>query len=130
MKWWIAVLAFAIRLTAIAITGFDRVEFGDARDYLDTATTLCTTGAYPDQGNLPFFRAPGLPFFIAITTLGEPQRVAWVKIALALVDSATVALIVVLSGSVWAGLAAALYPFFIVSTSFFFTDPGAFNMQS
>jgi hypothetical protein len=116
MKWGLAVLAFAIRLSAIAIAGFDRVDFGDARDYLDTATALCETGAYPDQGNLPFFRAPGLPFFIAASTLCEPTRVAWVKIALALVDSATVALIVLLSGSLWAGLAAALYPLFIVST--------------
>ena len=123
MKWGLAVLAFAIRLSVIAIAGFDRVDFGDARDYLDTASALCTTGAYPDQGNLPFFRAPGLPFFIAITTLCEPQRVAWVKIALALVDSATVALIVLLSGSVWAGLAAALYPLFIVSTTDVRTEP-------
>ncbi len=123
MKWGLAVFAFAIRLSVIAIAGFDRVDFGDARDYLDTATALCTTGAYPDQGNLPFFRAPGLPFFIAITTLGEPQRVAWVKIALALVDSATVALIVLLSGSFWAGLAAALYPLFIVSTTDVRSEP-------
>lgn len=119
----LAALAFAIRLAAIALAGFNDVQFGDARDYLDTATALCRTGAYPDQGNLPFFRAPGLPFFIALSTACEPQRVAWVKVALALVDSATVALIVLLGGSIWAGLAAALYPLFIVSTTDVRSEP-------
>ncbi|HJQ41355.1 MAG TPA: hypothetical protein VKB93_29800 [Thermoanaerobaculia bacterium] len=121
MKWGLAVLAFAIRLAAISLS--DHAEFGDARDYLDTATALCKTGAYPDQGNLPFFRAPGLPFFIALSTACDPQRVGLVKIALALVDSATVALIVLISGSLWAGLAAALYPLFIVSTTDVRSEP-------
>jgi hypothetical protein len=119
----LAVFAFAIRIAAIGFAGFNRVEFGDARDYLDTAASLCKNNAYPDQGNLPFFRAPGLPFFIALSTACEPQRIAWIKIALALVDSATVALIVLLGSSIWAGVAAALYPLFLVSTTDVRSEP-------
>lgn len=127
----LAALAFLIRIAAIAAIGFDRVEFGDARDYIDTAASLCESGAYPAQGNLPFFRAPGLPFFIAIATACHPRNIALIKIALAFVDSLTVALIVLLSFSVFrspraailAGLAAALYPLFIVSVTDVRSEP-------
>jgi len=124
-------VAFALRLAAIAAFGFGRVEFGDARDYLDTTSALCATGAYPGQGNLPFFRAPGLPFFIAAVTACHPENVALVKIALALLDSLTVALIVALSfallrsekAALLAGLAAAFYPLFIAGVTDVRTEP-------
>jgi len=127
----LAALAFLIRIAAIAATGFDRVEFGDARDYIDTAASLCESGTYPSQGNLPFFRAPGLPFFIALSTACHPRNIALIKLALALVDSLTVALMVLLSFSAFrsmraailAGLAAALYPLFIVSITDVRSEP-------
>ncbi|PYQ26352.1 MAG: hypothetical protein DMF56_24680 [Acidobacteria bacterium] len=127
----LAAFAFLIRIAAIAVTGFDRVEFGDARDYIDTAASICESGTYPSQGNLPFFRAPGLPFFIALTTACHPHNVALLKIALALVDSLTVALIALLSFSVFrspraailAGIAAALYPLFLVSITDVRSEP-------
>lgn len=127
----LVVLAFAVRLAATAAFGFERVEFGDARDYLDTAGALCATGAYPEQGNLPFFRAPGLPFFIAAATACHPENVAPIKIALALLDSLTVALIVALSfallrsetAALLAGLAAALHPLFVAGVTDIRTEP-------
>jgi hypothetical protein len=127
----LAALAFLIRIAAIAAVGFDRVEFGDARDYIDTAASICESGTYPPQGNLPFFRAPGLPFFIALSTACHPRNVALIKIALALVDSLTAALIALLSFSMFrswraailAGAAAALYPLFIVSVTDVRSEP-------
>jgi len=127
----LVVVAFAVRIAAIAAFGFERVEFGDARDYLDTAGALCATGSYPAQGNLPFFRAPGLPFFIAAVTACHPQNVVLVKLALTLVDSLTVALIVALSfallrspaAALLAGLAAAFHPLFIVGVTDIRTEP-------
>jgi hypothetical protein len=127
----LATAAFLIRLGAIGVFGFDRLEFGDARDYLATASSLCEAGVYPAQGNLPFFRAPGLPFFIVLATACEPQHVAAVKIALALIDSLTVALIVLLSfavysslqGAILAGLAAACDPLFIACVTDIRSEP-------
>ena len=125
------VAALAIRLLAIGAFGLERVEFGDAYDYLATATSLCESGSYPAQGNLPFFRAPGLPFFIAGATFCDPSKIGQLKIALAIVDSLTVALIAILAFLVWrsegaalaAGIAAAVYPLFIASVTDVRTEP-------
>lgn len=132
-RWRLAVFAVAlvIRVAAIGFHGPDVVTFGDARDYLATATHLCREHEYPDRGNLPFFRAPVLPFFIAATTLCHTERVAVVKVALAVCDSGT-ALVVgeigwLLFGSsgaaTLAALIAALDPFFIFGIVDVRTEP-------
>ncbi len=99
--------ALVIRMAAIRVTGPTRLEFGDARDYLATATTFSTAGTWPERGSLPFFRAPGLPLFIIGVTGGHPERVEAAKIGLAVVDSLNVLLIwglalVLSGGSRWA----------------------------
>jgi hypothetical protein len=128
-------LALTIRLVAIFATGAGTIHFGDGIDYVDTAKALCATHSYPLQGSLPFFRAPGLPLFIALVTACHPAAVAVIKIALAVCDALTVVLIAVLAillprketddaagdtqrsarWSFWAaGGVAALNPFFIL----------------
>ncbi len=124
-------IAFGVRVGAIVSGGSDVVPFGDARDYLATASHLCREHEYPDRGNLPFFRAPLLPLFIAATTLCHTERVVVVKVALAACDSGT-ALVIgeiawLLFGSsgaaTVAALLAALDPFFILGVGDVRTEP-------
>ena len=124
-------IAFGIRIAAILWAGPSGVGFGDAPDYLATADKVCREHAYPDRGNLPFFRAPLLPAFIAVATFCHPERVALVKIALALCDAATALVIgeiawVLFASSAIATLAAllaALDPFFVLGVVDVRTEP-------
>ncbi len=124
-------VAFAVRVGAISVNGPGAVSFGDERDYLATASHLCREHEYPDRGTLPFFRAPALPFFIAATTLCQPERVVVVKVALAACDSGTA---LVLGEIAWllfassgaatvSALLAALNPFFILGVGDVRTEP-------
>jgi len=109
--------ALAVRLISIEVAGAERVRFGDGLDYIDAARSLCVAHVYPARGNLPFFRAPGLPFFIDGVTACHPDAVRPIKYALAACDALTCVLIAMLFGRTrWlAGLIAALNPFFIAS---------------
>lgn len=106
------------------------MTFGDARDYMAHARALCETGAYPERGNLPFFRAPLLPLFIAAVT-GCSGSVAAVKISLAIVDALTCVIVASLARTIWtsaraaaiAGIAAAANPFFVVATTDVRSEP-------
>jgi len=133
--WLAAILlaALAVRAAAIVATGPATLRFGDAQDYVDAAATLCEDGRYPDRGSLPFFRAPGLPFFLAAATLCHPRAVVAAKLALALCDVATgaltAALVLLLFGDAArraALLAAALVaidPFLVLASSDVTTEP-------
>lgn len=117
----IVVLALILRLAAICEYGPSAIRFGDAPDYLSAAASLCTTGVYPDRSSMPFFRAPGLPFFIVAATLCHPNMAWLVKVALAGIDSASAVIVFLLAeellrhrrASMLAACAAACYPFFI-----------------
>lgn len=122
MRLGLFTLALVIRIIAIEATGANVIRFGDAGDYLDTARSICEQRIYPERGNLPFFRPPGLPFFIAAVTGCEPSRIRLVKYALAACDAATAVILFELGG-ILAGLAAALYPFFIFSTTDVRSEP-------
>lgn len=127
----IFLLALIARAGAICLGGPDHGTFGDAPDYLATASRLCQDHEYPDRGNLPFFRAPLLPFFIAATTWCHPERAVVVKAALAVCDSGTVLVIGeiawLLMGStavaIVAAVLAALNPFFILGVVDVRTEP-------
>jgi len=110
-------IALVVRLIAIEATGAERVTFGDGLDYMASAQSLCTQHAYPVRGNLPFFRAPGLPFFIAGCTACHPNAVRAIKYGLAVCDAITCVLIAMLFGRFrrLPGLIAALNPFFIAA---------------
>ncbi|HLJ16484.1 MAG TPA: glycosyltransferase family 39 protein [Bryobacteraceae bacterium] len=70
---------------------------------------------------MPFFRAPGLPFFIATVTLCHTEMIWLVKTALAAVDTVSAAIVFLLAEELFrnrrtsfvAATAAAIYPFFI-----------------
>lgn len=122
MRLGLFILALALRIVAIETTGATTIRFGDAGDYIDTARSICGQQVYPERGNLPFFRPPGLPFFIAGVTACEPSRVRWIKYALAVCDAATAVVIFELGG-ILAGFGAAFYPFFIFSTTDVRSEP-------
>jgi len=129
----ILIVALVVRLGAIVATGPGTLRFGDAQDYVDTAATLCDEGRYPDRGGLPFFRAPGLPFFLAATTLCQPQRVVAAKLALAACDVATTALVALLTlllfgdaarrAALLAAALAAIDPFLTLAASDVTSEP-------
>ena len=124
-------LALLLRIAAIEWHGGDAVLFGDGPDYLAAAGALCDRGLYPERGNLPFFRAPGLPFFIAGVTACDPGRVRLVKYALAVCDAISALLMASLAALLWrspragsvAGLLAALHPFFWGAVTDIRTEP-------
>ncbi|MEO8217408.1 MAG: glycosyltransferase family 39 protein [Acidobacteriota bacterium] len=123
--------ALAIRVTVVVISGPSTVRFGDGKAYLDTAAALCSSGTYPATGNLPFFRAPGLPFFIAAVTACSPSRIAAVKLGLAITDAVSAVLIFWLAAllthrrraAIIAGALAASWPFFIVAVTDIRSEP-------
>ncbi len=124
-------LALVVRLAAVAWAGPNEVTFGDARDYLDTARQLCEQGSYPERGNLPYFRAPGLPFFIAGVTLLQPDRVAVVKVTLAVTDSLLVLVVYSLAlvitrdrtAALLAALGIALHPMMVAQVTDIRSEP-------
>src|SRR5262245_21461889 len=71
--------ALLVRLVAIYSYGPSKIGFEDTPDYLSAASTLCTSGSYPEGSSMPFFRAPGLPFFIAAVTFCRTETVWLVK---------------------------------------------------
>src|ERR1700730_17803140 len=113
--------ALIVRLVSIYEYGTSLIKFGDAPDYFSAATSLCSSASYPDRGSMPFFRAPGLPFFIAAVTLCHTEMVWPVKAALAVLDTMSVALVFLLAHelfrdqllSVLSATGAAIYPFFV-----------------
>src|SRR5688500_12562090 len=130
MRIGLFIAALVIRIAAIEATGATTMTFGDAGDYVATAQSICSQQVYPERGNLPFFRPPGLPFFIAGVTLCEPSRTRVIKYALAATDAATVVVIFEIAALLFSGLAAllaglgaALYPFFIFSTTDIRSEP-------
>jgi hypothetical protein len=118
-----------VRIAAIELTGATGTLFGDAADYIATAKAICTQQVYPERGNLPFFRAPGLPLFIAAVTVCDAGRVRAIKYGLAVCDALTSVLLMVMAGIVWrgstniAGLLAALHPFFVASVTDVRSEP-------
>lgn len=131
MRTAVFICALVVRIAAIELTGAETISFGDGLDYVRTAQSLCSQGVYPERGNLPFFRAPGLPFFIAAVTACEPSRTRAIKYALGVCDALSVLLIFVLARRVHSSVAhaaiaaalAALHPFFIGSVTDVRTEP-------
>lgn len=129
----ILLVALLLRVAAIVATGAATLRFGDAQDYVDAAASLCTDGVYPDRGSLPFFRAPGLPFFLAAATLCHPRNAVAAKLVLVACDVATTgltaALVLLLFGgnarraALLAAALAALDPFLVLVSSDVTSEP-------
>ncbi|HEX2060770.1 MAG TPA: glycosyltransferase family 39 protein, partial [Thermoanaerobaculia bacterium] len=128
MRTAVFICALVVRIAAIELTGAEKIAFGDGPDYVRAAESLCDEGVYPERGNLPFFRAPGVPFFIAAVTACEPTRTRAIKYALAVCDALSVLLIFLIARQLglnaWIAAAlATLHPFFLGSVTDIRTEP-------
>ncbi len=127
----IFLLAFAVRVAAIAVAGFSALRFGDARAYLFAARQLVTTGHYPLATEPFYFRAPGYPVFLAAATLGNPDRIALAKIANAALGALAAVLLALVAATLFrrrglaiaAGIAAALHPGFVFLSTDIQSEP-------
>jgi len=130
-KAWIFLLALAARLATTALTGFASLRFGDSVSYLKTAVAWLSTGRYPSDIDLYFFRAPGYPAFLIASTLGHPTAIVLDKLWSAILGSLTPlvlgAIALRLSGrravALAAGIAAAVHPGFIVLSAGIQSEP-------
>ena len=120
-----------MRLAATAFVGFHSVQFGDARAYLFAARTIAQEHRYPLTTDGLFFRPPGYPFFLALATLGAPDRIALAKTANALLGGAAALLLAAISAKIFrrrgvalaTGFAAALHPGFVLIATDVQTEP-------
>jgi hypothetical protein len=89
------------------------------------AKSLARSGTYPDHTNALFFRPPGYPGFLAVATLGHPERIAYDKIAGAAAGALVAPLLALVSAGLFrrrgialaTGIAGALHPPFVLFSS-------------
>ena len=83
-------VGFVLSVLAIWLFGFERVDFGDAADYISSANSFLNGTAYPRRGDFhPVFRAPVFSAFIAFVWTFFPGSVVAFKIAQAALHAAT-----------------------------------------
>ena len=78
--------ALLVRLFVLIIFPSVQYSFGDSSDYQKAAHALCIKLPYPDATELPFFRAPGLPIFLALATVCSPHTTTLGRLALIFTD--------------------------------------------
>jgi asparagine N-glycosylation enzyme membrane subunit Stt3 len=93
----VAFAALFAAAAAIIVIGPQRTDFSDSGDYINAAQCLLRDGFYPEQGTLPFFRAPLYPVMLAGVWWILPGSVIAVKVVQAILHSIT-AIIVYRSG--------------------------------
>lgn len=128
---WIFALGLALRVAAVAAVGFSTVRFADAPAYLFAARSLSQTGVYPLRTDPDFFRPPGYSAFLAVATLGHPERIAVAKLTNALLGAGAPLLIAVIAlrvfrsrgAGVLAGVGGALDPSLILVSSDVQSEP-------
>ncbi len=96
-----------MRLAAIAATGAAVPRFGDAPPYQAAAKSLAESGRYPDRTDPHYFRAPGYSFFLAVVTLGHPERVLAAKVANAVAGALAALVLAAISARLFRDRAAA-----------------------
>jgi hypothetical protein len=117
----IVILGFLVRLAAVLTIPDGSGGFGDSQDYVDAAQFICNQCDYPEHGNLPFFRAPGLPFFLAATTSCQPEALISARVALAACDTLLIVIVAMTARlfsrrdrpALLAAAVVAVYPFFV-----------------
>lgn len=127
----IIIFALILRIITVFALGSNKTTFGDAQDYLNTAKHICEYHSYPEQGNMPFFRAPLLPAYISMVTLCCPENVSWIKLSFTFVDCLTIIAIFYLSlilfnnriVSILSALLASIYPVFLFQLTDIRTEP-------
>ena len=127
-----ALVGVACALVAIRAFGFQRVEFGDANDYITAARTFLDGMPYPRTGDFhPMFRPPLFPLFVAGVWKIFPGSVVALKVGQALLHGATCLVIYFLGyelvrrrlPALLGALVCAVNPLLIGLTVDFFTEP-------
>lgn len=130
-KMAIFALALSARVAAILALGLGRWRFGDGLAYVGAARSLWRTGTYPSYTDLLLFRPPGYPVFLALSTAGHPEAIAYDKILNAIVASLSVLVLASLALRVFAsrraariaGVLAAVHPGFVVLSTDIQSEP-------
>lgn len=127
----IFLLALAVRLAVVAWTGATTAHFGDAPAYQLAARALAETGRYPSKTDAYYFRPPGYAAFLAVVTLGHPERVLVAKVASAVLGAFAAVILAAIAARLFrrrgvaivAGVAAALDPSLVMVTSDVQSEP-------
>jgi 4-amino-4-deoxy-L-arabinose transferase-like glycosyltransferase len=127
----IFLLALAARLAVVVVTGASTARFGDAPAYQLAARALAETGRYPAKTDEYYFRPPGYAAFLAVVTLGHPDRVRVAKAASAVLGALACLLLAAIAVRLFrrrdvaiaAGAAAALDPSLVMVTSDVQSEP-------
>jgi hypothetical protein len=127
----IFLLALGVRLAVVAYTGAATARFGDAPAYQLAARALAESGSYPLKTDAYYFRPPGYAAFLAVITLGHPDRVVVAKVASAAMGSLGVVILAATASrlfgrrgtAIGVGIAAALDPSLVMVSSDVQSEP-------
>ena len=115
----------------VAYTGARVAHFGDAPAYQLAARALAETGRYPAKTDEFYFRPPGYAAFLAVVTLGHPERVVVAKAASAVLGSFAAVILAAIGVRLFrrrgfgiaAGVGAALDPSLVMVSSDVQSEP-------
>jgi 4-amino-4-deoxy-L-arabinose transferase-like glycosyltransferase len=127
----IFLIALGVRLAVVVATGAATARFGDALSYQHTARALAETGRYPRRTDAFYTRPPGYSAFLAVVTLGHPERVVLAKVANAALGGFSAVLLAAIAArlfrsrlvAIGAGVAAALDPSLVMVSSDVQSEP-------
>ena len=113
--------ALTARLGTEAYQGLSSIRFGDSLAYIGAANRLLREGTYPANTDGLFFRPPGYPVFLALSTAGHPEWVVLDKLWNAVLGAAGVVILAAIARRVFesrpitvaVGGLAALHPPFL-----------------
>jgi len=115
----------------VVLRGATTAHFGDAPAYQLAARALAETGRYPLRTDAFYFRPPGYAAFLAVVTLGHPERVVVAKVVNAALGSFAAVILAAIAArlfrrrgiAIGAGFAAALDPSLVMVTSDVQSEP-------
>lgn len=85
---------FVVLIVLNSLQGWEKVKFGDAQDYIDAGIAFGSTGQFPRQTSLPFFRPPLYPLMIAaVWSLFPSKIIIALKVAQIIIHLLTVGII-------------------------------------
>ncbi len=125
-------IGISLSILAIFYFGADKVEFGDAEDYINAANAFLGGTPYPRQSVAhPMFRPPLFPVLISIVWTIFPNSILAVKIAQSFFHGATVFLAYKIVYEVirkeipafFGALICAVNPLLVAHTIDFYTEP-------
>lgn len=125
-------IGVAFSLFAVWFFGFEKIEFGDAEDYVNAANAILHGTSYPRQSVAhPMFRPPLFPYFIAAVRSVFPDSIIAVKLFQAFLHGATVFVVYKIVYEIlrreipafFGALVCAVNPLLVAHTVDFYTEP-------